>query len=275
MSRSSGKRKIRRSGSDLFRRITSGFRKLPEFLIIGAQKGGTSSLAYYLRQHPRLFLPKVKEVHYFDRFFDRALSWYRRFFPFQFSKSITGEATPYYLFHPQVPYRVKDSLPNVKLIVLLRDPLERAYSHYSMEKRRGTETLPFEEALEREKERTRGEMEKLLREEKYHSSALQQYSYIARGRYHEQLERWFRHFSWEQFLILKSEDLFQDPKGELAKVYDLLGVDHIPPEDLGVRNSDSFGKLSDEIRREFLPYFREDQEKLRLLLGNHFHWEEG
>ena len=105
---------------------------LPSFLILGAQKAGTSSLYNYLRQHPSLRLPQKKEMHFFDLYYMRGLKWYARQFPaFVFNRTKkTGEATPYYLFHPAVAERVATALPNVKLIALLRDPTVRAFAHF-------------------------------------------------------------------------------------------------------------------------------------------------
>ena len=138
---------------------------LPSFLILGAQRAGTSSLYNYLRQHPSLRLPRKKEMHFFDLYYMRGLKWYARQFPaFVFNRTKkTGEATPYYLFHPAVAERVANALPNVKLIALLRDPTVRAFSHFQMSVFKGNETiLDFEVALAAEHERLQGETENLM-----------------------------------------------------------------------------------------------------------------
>src|SRR5439155_3447898 len=153
---------------------TSAIRMLPDYLIIGAQRAGTTSLYLYLTQHPCV-APVVigKGVHYFDVDFAKGPGWYRGHFPVAARRYlsrvgrdrplITGEGSPYYLFHPLVPERVAALLPEARLIALLRDPVERAYSHYQHFVERGIETLTFEQALEAEPERLKGEVERLHR----------------------------------------------------------------------------------------------------------------
>ena len=104
-------------------------RRLPDFLIIGAQKCGTSSMFAYLNQHPQMKLPDVKEIHFFDLNYSNGLDWYTSHFPpaSLSHRMVTGEASPYYLFHPHVPERVRLHCPDVKLVVMLRNPVDRAY----------------------------------------------------------------------------------------------------------------------------------------------------
>ena len=140
----------------LSRGLTHPIRLLPDFLISGAQRGGTTSLYNYLQAHPCFELPTTKELHFFDRKFHRGLAWYRAHFPTYLEKCfaqriqgrafLTGEATPNYLFHPLVSRRVAEVLPRVKLIVLLRNPVDRAFSHYHHILDLGYEHLPFAEA---------------------------------------------------------------------------------------------------------------------------------
>ena len=142
---------------------TSPLRRWPDFLIIGTQRGGTTSLYEYLCRHPQVSPATEKEIHYFDFQTARGPAWYRAHFPWRFPRTrITGEASPFYLFHPRVPRLVRDLLPAVRLIVLLRDPVERAHSHFRLQKRAGIERLAtFEEALEAEPARLEGEREKM------------------------------------------------------------------------------------------------------------------
>ena len=130
--------------------LTGPFHLLPDYLIIGAQKCGTGSLYRYLNQHPRIKSGITKEVRFFDKYYNRGINWYRVFFPFKDllgRKYLTGDATPRYLDHPHAPKRVKEIIPNVKFIVLLRNPIDRAYSMYNMRVSRGRETHSFEESL--------------------------------------------------------------------------------------------------------------------------------
>ncbi len=201
-----------------FRMLTSGVRQLPKFIIIGVQKGGTTSLTYYLKQHPQVYLPIKKEVHFFDLNFKKGLSWYKAYFPI-LSNKIPGEATPYYIFHPHVAKRIKQTIPNAKFIVLLREPVSRAFSQYRKETSEKHDNIKtFEEAFEAEKERVENEEKKMIKDEDYYSYAHQRYTYFSRGLYHKQIQNWLQYFNMEQFLFLKSEDFFSNPKKELKKV---------------------------------------------------------
>ena len=182
--------------------LTNNLRVLPNFLIIGVSRSGTTSLYNYLTQHPSVAPALIKEVYFFDRSYKRGLAWYRSFFPTVLEKYysttvkkkefITGEATPCYIFHPHVPRRVFKTIPGIKLIVLLRNPVDRAYSFYHHNLRRGLESLSFEEAIESEVKRLRGELEKMMDDENYFSFNRQYYSYLSRGIYVDQLKNWIK-----------------------------------------------------------------------------------
>ncbi len=136
-----------------------------------------------------------------------------------------GEASPSYLFHPLAPERVARLMPSARLIAVLRNPVDRAFSHYQHEVALGREKLSFEEALDREDDRMRGEIERMLEDPSYFSHAWWNYTYVARGRYAEQLERWFAAFPREQLLVLVSEELLDQPAETYARVLDFLRVD--------------------------------------------------
>ena len=143
-------------------------RMLPDFVIIGAQKSGTTSLDEFVYQHPAI-LPAAKGVHcYFALHYKKGEDWYRLRFPIRASqKFLSGEGSPIYLFYPWVPGRMKKLLPDVKLIVILRNPVDRAYSHYHHTKRKKRETLSFEEATNSEEERCAGERERMIKDPDY------------------------------------------------------------------------------------------------------------
>jgi hypothetical protein len=220
--------------SKLYRGMTSPLRLLPDFVIIGAQKGGTTSLYNYLLEHQGIVPSFAKEAHFFDKNFKKGAGWYRAHFPTSLHKYytenirkqrfITGESTPYYLFHPHAPGRIARILPQAKFIVLLRNPVDRAYSQYAHQGRQKYETLSFAEALEREEERTAQEREKILQIEDYVSFNDQHYTYLARGVYIEQIQRWMKFFPKEQFLILKIKDFYADPATEVQKTIEFLEV---------------------------------------------------
>ena len=151
---------IRARGRFLSRLASGHMRSLPDFIMIGGMKCGTTSLFQYLQQHPGVSRVYVEEVHFFDLHYGRGLNWYRAHFPVKGKgeATICGDDSPYYIFHPLVPARVREDVPGAKLIALLRNPVDRAYSHYHHELRRGREDLSFEKALDREEERLEGEV---------------------------------------------------------------------------------------------------------------------
>jgi hypothetical protein len=203
----------------------------PKFLIIGVQKGGTTSLYQYLLDHPQVLPAATKEVHFFDLEWHRGLDWYLNQFPgeapgaaaiehsFQY---ITGEASPYYVFHPLAPQRAWEFDPSLKIIVLLRNPVDRALSHYYHEVRWGFETLEIEAAFDAEADRLAGELEQFQADPNYKSYAYQHYSYAARGRYVEQLEAWRSRFGSDQMLVLNSEKFYQSTAESLQRVVGFL-----------------------------------------------------
>jgi hypothetical protein len=256
--------------------VTAPLRGLPSALIIGAQKGGTTSLFNYLLQHPGVLPPIRKEVHYFDFNYSRGVRWYRGNFPYARQLqggSLTLEGSPYYLVHPLVPRRVAQLLPTIKLIVLLRNPVDRALSHYQHEVRGGRESLSFTEALDRESERLAGEEARLESEPDYYSYNHHRYSYVRRGLYLEQLRRWTQHFPRSQMLILQSERLFRDPVGTTAVVQDFLGL---PPRLLRMerpfRRSEYDRKLPGERRAQLTAFFEPHNRELFQWLGEEFDW---
>ncbi len=255
---------------------TSHQRKLPEFIIIGTQKGGTTSLFAYLNQHPDVMMPWLKEPHFFNTHFDKGVEWYRRFFPLKSSRKIGGSVTPCYMYHPQVAERMAAVLPDVKLIVMLRNPVDRAYSGYIMGRDYGWDSAEtFEAALEQE-ERYKQETNILQINPYTHiefSKIHDKLFYLERSKYYSQLSVWFKYFKREQFLFIKSENFFENPKKELTKVYDFLGITPIYPTDLRPRNARQYDALSSEIRAELEAFFQEENKKLIELLGEEFSWK--
>jgi hypothetical protein len=247
----------------------------PDFLIIGAQKAGTSSLFHYLSQHPDIDLPSEKELHFFDIHYENGIEWYSDLFPKKrfLSRKITGEATPYYLFYPHAVERIHAHYSAIKLIVLLRNPIDRAYSHFQMERDRGVEPEPhFMRAIELENERIADEEKRIKCGEINSSDNLRNYSYVRRGLYGKQIALWLQYFLPRQILFIKSESFFSDTNIHLERIQNFLGVSYVPPTDTRIINSNKYPSLTDSERLKMEGYFREDGLLLRQLIGDQFSW---
>lgn len=276
-----------------FRVATSRHRILPSFLIIGAQRAGTTSLFHYLEQHPEVAAPSggepsvwwSKELHYFDKRYAKGLDWYRSFFPLEATRRfarrrgrnlVAGEATPYYLFHPEVPARVAETLPDVRLIALLRDPIERAYSHYQLSRRQSIERLSFEKAIAAEEKRLArtGASKKAakMRQARIRRKRRSVRSYLSRGLYAEQLERWYAHFPREQILVIRTEDMMADPATVYGQALDHLGLSRWSPPDFVRRNRASYAPIDPALRERLEERFVEPNARLAELLGRDFGW---
>jgi sulfotransferase family protein len=267
-------RKVLRSGIWAYGTVTSPFRPLPDFLILGAQKAGTTALYAYLRRHPQITGPSWKEVSFFDRHWARGESWYRGNFPnlARTRGKLVGEASPSYVFHPLAPQRVLELVPQARLVVLVRNPVDRALSHHNHEVALGREPLSFEEALDAEEERLRGEVERMTADPRYFSREWWSHTYKARGRYAEQLERWLEVFPRERLLVLSSDELGSEPERAHAQVLEFLGA---PPHRL-----DSYARVYEreyepmrpETRARLAAEFEEPNRRLYALLGRDLSW---
>jgi hypothetical protein len=241
-------------------------RSLPKLIIPGAMKAGTTSLFAYLDGHPQLAPSREKEVHYFDMNFHRGPGWYARQFPRRQGGSavvspLPFESSPYYLFEPRVPARIRAFVPDVKLVILLRDPVDRAFSHYHNNLRLGRETLSFEDAIDAEENRVDGEEERLLSDPQAVSLAHKRYSYLRRGLYAEQLLRWQACFPEEQLLVVDAGRLFTDPRAVLAEVLAFIGVDPWEPPNFTARNEGRHGEAMEAATRMRLEAFYEPHER--------------
>lgn len=268
-------RRLRNELTLLPRRIDGGRRMLPTLLILGAQKAGTSSLFHYLSEHPQVRRSIKKEIHYFDLNFAKGPGWYQAHFPRQQhlgEQQITLDASPYYLFHPAVPDRLRAMLPEARFVVMLRDPVDRAYSHYWHSVKRGHERLPLSAALAEEDNRLRGEMERLQADAHYNSFAHQHYSYVSRGLYVQQIKRWFEVFSPEQFLFIKSERFFADPDIETNRTLRFIGL--AGSSRIGYRpfNVGQYCAMDQTLRHTLTEFYRPFNRQLAELLGPDFAW---
>jgi len=278
-----------RVAAHLYRRATSGARVLPGALIIGAQKAGTTSLFNFLTRHPGVVGPAsgIKELHFFDSSV-REEAGYRSHFPtavevgrvrgrLGFEPAVM-EGTPYYLAHPCVPGRVKDLLPGAKLIACLREPIARAISHHRHNMRKGHDAIgSFAEAVRAEPERLAGLEGKLLSGELSSSYAHRNYSYLERGKYADQLSRWFDAFGAERVRVVIAEEMFADPGGTVRDLAGFLGIGEadlgsFPESGRDPGAAASKGIEDSALRAELEGYFAEPNERLAAMLGRDLPW---
>jgi Sulfotransferase family len=256
---------------------------LPGVLIVGAQRCGTTSMYRILSQHPAVLKAVLhKGVHYFDMNYDRGLNWYRAHFPLQATarrasqaagdRALAFESSPYYLFHPCAAERIAGDLPGVKLIVLVRDPVERAYSAHAHELARGFETEPFPRALELEPERLRGEAERMAADGRYLSHSHQHHAYRARGRYAEQLDRLERAVGAERIHVVDSGDFFAKPEPVYDAVLDFLGLAGHRYPAFERHNARPRSPMPESLRGELTGYFEPFDCQLTRWLGRDPSW---
>jgi hypothetical protein len=255
----------------------ANLRSLPDFIILGAQKAGTSSLFYYLKQHPQIKMSLFREVHFFDNNYHKGEKWYRSHFPLLskgFQNIVVGEASPYYLIHPHAPRRIHEIIPSCRLIILLRNPIDRAISHYFHSVRNKKENLPIYEAMIIEETRINDEWKRMLNDENYHSLVHPVFSYKQRGVYVDQIKRYLEFFNMDQIHIINSEELFDNPTSSLNDIYDFLVISKLENKiNLKAKNVGSYPpKKTDEVIEYLMDYFEPHNQRLFDLLGKIYSW---
>ena len=230
-----------------------------DFVIGGTQKGGTSALDSFLRQHPEVCMPQTKkELHFFDREADDTdYNKYHADFRPKPEHRVIGEASPIYMYWETAPYRIWKYNPKMKWILVLRNPVERAFSAWNMETKRGKEKLSFDEAIEKEAERCREAL----------PSQHRVYSYVDRGFYAHQVRRLFNIFGKEKCLILLNEQLRNDHKKTLRRIFEFLGVDSsFVPREASVFEQEYPNKIDNQLRSSLIETFYFDIKELEKFL---------
>jgi hypothetical protein len=247
---------------------------VPGFLVVGTKRGGSTSVYHWIAQHPDVAPCRTqKGTHYFDVNHSRGWRWYLSGFArADGGARITGEASPYYMFHPWSARWIADELPDVRLIAVLRDPVARAWSHHQYEFARGNETLPFEAALDAEESRLAGELERMVADPSYVSEAHRYHTYQRRGHYAAQHERLYALFPQEHVLVLQSEALFEDPHGQLERVWSFLDLPSVRLNGLRPMKAGRNEAMPAAAVERLQHYYREHNERLYALPGIDFRW---
>ncbi|MGO4257211.1 sulfotransferase [Marmoricola sp. RAF53] len=265
--------------------VSADLRPLPDFLIVGAKRAGTTTLWRMLLEHPQVMpmVPRAqhrKSSDYFVPHHHRGPRWYAGHFPTAAARHryaggarvVCGEASPLYLFDPRVPARVRALLPGVRVVVLLRDPVERAFSHHRERVQQGVEGLTFPDALAAEPYRTSGELDRMRADPRHPGTLRDWFGYRERGRYLDQLEPWYAAFGADQVQVLLSEDLYADPGSVVAQVHEHLGV---VPQRTAARheNLTRSSPMPADTRAELRDYYRPHNEALAAFLGRTPRWQ--
>ncbi len=261
-----------------FRYFTSSIRILPSFIIVGAVRCGTTSLYYDICEHSCVLPASYDEIGFFDSNYELGINWYKSMFPTKFkmkkieSKTgicITGEDTPFYFWDKKSIERIKKDIPKIKLIILLRNPIDRAYSNYHLGVRLGSESLSFEDSIKKE-------IELLEKNNDFESDKIEKFlrprSYIAKGLYYQQIKNWFDIFSKDQILILNTENLSVNPHQTLKQIFNFLNLPNEKIQNIQNRKVGNYQKMNENTREYLKKLFQPHNEKLFKILGREFEW---
>lgn len=239
----------------------------PNFIIIGVQRGGTTSLYSYLIQHPQILSPIKKEMDFFSWNYQHGLDWYLSHFPPQIPSGnfLTGEASPSYIHHLDAPQRLFQCFPETKLILLLRNPIDRTLSHYHHWRQLNWEYRPLEMVIENEIKHLENSSENFISEEPG--------NYIAYSLYLKFIRKWRELFPPEHLLILPSEDLYQNPSLTLSKIYEFLELSPYPLPEYPNINPGNYFPISDSLKTTLKEYFKPHNQDLEIYLDQQFHWD--
>ena len=273
------------------RRITSNLRTYPDFIIIGSGRAGTTSLYSYLIQHPNIITSfshreqKAADLHFFEYMISSSTNWYRSHFPTKISKKllqlrtkssvISGEFTSTYMYHPFVPKRIFDLIPNIKLIVILRNPVDKVYSAFSQQFQFKEFTSSFEDYIESELKRikiTEKEPDLKTFNEDFESIAVP--NILRHGIYHTYLKKWLELFSKKQIYVVDSKDLHDNTQETLDNIFKFLEIPPVNIPDTSKINVGKYSKMDTLTRRRLLDFFSPFNDKLNYLLGTKFHWSD-
>lgn len=260
--------------------ITGPFRILPDYIIIGAMKSGTTSLNFNLSEHPCIIPASFDEIGFFDVNFNLGLNWYRSFFPTSFKKNkilskyghfCSGEDTPFYFWREDAAERIKNLIPNTKFLLILRNPVDRAYSNYTDGLIKNPNLPSFENTIKHEialisEENTRISIHK-------NSIFSRDPSHIAKGFYAEQLDVWFKYFSKKQFHFISTEDLSINPVETMNTVFNFLQLPEYEIKIPQKRKCKNYKKMNSDTRNFLINYYQPHNTKLYQLIGKKFDWD--
>ncbi len=254
--------------------LTSSMRVLPDFFIIGAVRSGTTSMYHYLDEHPSIVKSAYDELGFFDDNFRLGWAWYRTLFPTNITKRIvkrktgnflTFDDTPFYVYNEDVAKKIKNYFPKTKLIIILRNPIDRAYSNYHLGVRMGDEKRTFDQAIDEE-------IQKIA---KYNEIEMDDYisqSYLGRGIYAKQLEIWLKYFPAAVIKILESDRFSNNTEETMNEVFEFLDLPDHNIRNLEKKNVAEYPPMKTETRQKLCDFFSEYNEKLYDMLNVRYDW---
>jgi len=270
-------RRAARSGLLAWGWLTADLRQEPGIVVVGAQRAGTTTLFRLLSEHPALCRPTVdKGTGYFDDGYRHGRRWYRAHFPLRWTARgrVSFECSGYYLFHPLAADRIARDLPGCQVVVMVRDPVLRAYSAHRHESARGFDALPFEEAVDREAERTRGLTELLAADPRAVSFAHRHHAYLQRGEYAAQIRRYVEALGPERVHVVDADALFADPVAVYLDLQRRLGLPRHRPAEVGRWNERPGTPLRPDLAARLRRHFDRSDAALADYLGGSPSWRE-
>ena len=251
------------------------FRKLPGFIIIGSQKAATSTLHYYLSKNSNIQRPPIKEAQFFNMNYDRGIPYYKSIFPIHKVGKVTFETTPDYLSHPLAPRLCHQLLPDIKLVVTLRNPVERAFSHFNFVKNYGGEAVDvsFEQGLELEQQRIDDALD-LMAKDRYNSARLlSRYGYRRNGEYASHLKTWLHYYPIDQFYFIDFEDIKNDVNTVMRNLCDFLELPFEPIKSKTIKNKSVYKEvMNDKLLVALKNHYASHNENLYKLIGKKYQW---
>lgn len=251
---------------------TARWRAKPDLIVVGAQRCGTTTLFRLLSGHPGVQRPTLsKGIGYFEDEYHRGPAWYAGHFPLRRSGQLTFESSGYYLFHPLAAERIARDLPGVRVVAMVRDPVDRAHSAHAHELRRGFETESFEDAVALEESRLAGEVERLRTDPDHRSFSHRHHAYLARGRYAELLEPYVSLLGPERVLTLDPWGV-EGFRGEWQRLQEWLGLSEWSPADIAAWNPAPRAPMDTALRARLERHFEASDRSLAALLGRTPSW---
>jgi hypothetical protein len=260
--------------------LTADLRMLPDFIVVGAQRSGTTTLFRVLNDHPDIVRPTAsKGIGYFEVNYGKGRRWYRSHFPVRLlanlrtrGRAVTYESSGYYLFHPLAAERIARDLPGVRIVVMVRDPVERAYSAHRHELRRGYETEEFEAALALEPARLAGEEDRIRADPATDRYEHRHHGYLARSRYAGQIRRFVDALGADHVHIVDADRFFAEPAAELTSLFAWLGISPWLPDEVDQWNAQPREPMAAELRERLAAGFADSDAELAGLMGREPSW---